>query len=83
MHAVVSRLIVLTGFIISITSQLTAQSVSINGDGSPPHPSAILDVKSDSMGLLIPRICIVVRASVGCRILAFGTHWTSWRETDV
>jgi trimeric autotransporter adhesin len=32
-----------------------AQNVSINSDGSNPHASAMLDVKSSTKGLLIPR----------------------------
>ena len=30
--------------------------VSINTDGSPPDPSAMLDIKSESQGMLLPRI---------------------------
>ena len=33
-----------------------AQSVSINEDKSAPSPSALLDIKSTSKGLLIPRM---------------------------
>ncbi len=33
-----------------------AGQVSINHDGSPPHPSAMLEVKSNSRGLLLPRL---------------------------
>ena len=33
-----------------------AQSVGINNDGSTPYPGAILDIKSDDKGVLIPRI---------------------------
>lgn len=33
-----------------------SQSLSINNSGSPAHPSAILDVTSDTKGLLIPRM---------------------------
>jgi hypothetical protein len=33
-----------------------AQSVAINTDGSPPHASAILDIKSINKGVLIPRM---------------------------
>jgi Chaperone of endosialidase len=36
-------------------SPLHAQSVGINTDGSAPHPSAILDIKSNTKGILIPR----------------------------
>ncbi|MEL6987833.1 MAG: hypothetical protein AAGK97_08385, partial [Bacteroidota bacterium] len=33
-----------------------AQNVGINEDGSPPNPGAILDIKSSSKGILIPRL---------------------------
>ena len=33
-----------------------SKGVTINVDSDTPHPSAILDVKSDSLGILIPRI---------------------------
>jgi hypothetical protein len=32
------------------------RGISINVDDEDPHPSAILDIKNDSLGLLIPRI---------------------------
>ena len=38
-----------------ITYSLEAQ-VSVSSDGSPPDPSAMLDVKSTSKGVLIPRM---------------------------
>ena len=50
--------IILTGF---ITTGLTAQNVAINADGSDPDPSAMLDIKADNMGLLIPRVTEVNR----------------------
>jgi hypothetical protein len=39
-----------------ITAIVNAQSVAINNDGSPPHANAILDVKSTTKGLLVPRM---------------------------
>lgn len=33
-----------------------SKGVTINGDNDTPHPSAILDVKSENQGILIPRI---------------------------
>lgn len=33
-----------------------SKGVTINNDNSTAHPSAILDIKSDSLGILIPRI---------------------------
>ncbi len=41
-----------------------AQSVSINTDASAPHGSAILDIKSDSKGLLTPRLTTLQRTSI-------------------
>jgi len=49
--------IVIIILFVSVNSLCTrAQSVSINEDGSAPHPSAMLDVKSLSKGMLIPRM---------------------------
>jgi len=51
---------ILLAFFISlfILSGITiqAQNVGINNDGSDPDPSAMLDIKADNMGLLIPRV---------------------------
>lgn len=38
--------------------------VSVNMDGSPPHNSAMLEVKSDSKGVLIPRLTIEERDAI-------------------
>lgn len=53
------------------TSQLTelsdvkinnnSKGVTINNDNDDPHPSAILDVKSSTLGVLIPRITMANR----------------------
>ena len=42
--------------ILCCTNVLFAQNVGINTDGSAPHNSAMLDVKSTSGGILIPRM---------------------------
>jgi hypothetical protein len=41
---------------IILASQLCAQNVAINNDGSAPNASAMLDIKSTSKGILIPRV---------------------------
>ncbi|WP_407520257.1 hypothetical protein PDL71_09325 [Lacibacter sp. MH-610] len=41
-----------------------AQSVAINTDGSNPDNSSILDIKSSSKGLLIPRLTTLQRTSI-------------------
>lgn len=43
---------------------LTAQSVGINTDNSMPDNNAILDIKSDSKGVLIPRLTTLQRTSI-------------------
>src|SRR6185436_1789022 len=42
----------------------TAQNVAINNDGSNPHSSAILDIKSSTKGLLIPRTSTTSRIAI-------------------
>ncbi len=43
-------------FLALLSLQGTAQNIGINTDGSTPDASAILDIKSDDKGLLIPRV---------------------------
>jgi hypothetical protein len=45
-------------------SLLYAQNVGINADGSAPANSAMLDVKSTSRGVLIPRMTIAQRNAI-------------------
>jgi len=53
-------------YIIACTMTLTAQQpgVSINEDGSMPNPSALLDIKSNKKGLLMPRMTKQERDSI-------------------
>src|SRR5215212_8158969 len=46
-------------FILAV-SQISSfsQNVGINNDGSSPHSSAMLDIKSTNKGLLIPRLAL-------------------------
>ncbi|HLG41013.1 MAG TPA: hypothetical protein VI461_15135, partial [Chitinophagaceae bacterium] len=41
-----------------------AQSVAINNDGSIADPSAVLDLKSNNKGLLIPRLSTIQRLAI-------------------
>jgi trimeric autotransporter adhesin len=41
-----------------------SQNLAINADGSPPDANAILDVKSNSKGILIPRMNTVARMAI-------------------
>ena len=47
-----------------LLAQLNAQNVGINEDGSVPDPSALLDIKSETKGLLIPRMLEVQRTAI-------------------
>lgn len=49
---------------LMIVSQGFAQSVGINEDGGDPESSAILDVKSDTKGVLIPRMTEAQRTAI-------------------
>ncbi|MCB0533845.1 MAG: tail fiber domain-containing protein [Saprospiraceae bacterium] len=71
-------------------AQLSAQ-VSINQDNSNPDPSAMLDIKSNARGLLIPRLSSVQRAGIaapatGLMVYDITTNsfWfyngTAWKE---
>ncbi len=43
---------------------LAQQGVAINGDGSAPHASAMLDIKSTNKGFLAPRMTSAERAAI-------------------
>lgn len=45
-------------------NNMLAQNVAINNDGNMPHASAMLDVKSTSKGLLIPRMTTLQRSAI-------------------
>jgi len=44
--------------IVLLTTYSLEAQVSISSDGSDPDPSAMLDVKSTDLGMLIPRMTI-------------------------
>lgn len=51
----------LLGLAMLVSSGLNAQGVAISTDSSNPDPSAMLEIKSDSLGLLIPRVAFANR----------------------
>ncbi len=52
-------------FTIALFSQsILAQNVGINGDGSSPDASAVLDVASTTSGILIPRMTMTERDAI-------------------
>jgi trimeric autotransporter adhesin len=46
-------------FCTILINRAAAQSVVINNDGSPPHASAMLDIKRTDKGLLISRVALL------------------------
>jgi hypothetical protein len=52
------------GLIFSSTKTIQAQ-VSINTDGTAPHASAMLEVKSTAKGFLLPRLTTAQRTALG------------------
>jgi hypothetical protein len=58
------RLFVLVGLLLASFSSSFSQSLSINTDGSTANASAMLDVKSTTKGLLIPRMSKAQRNSI-------------------
>src|SRR4029079_78143 len=64
---------------------LYAQSVSINTDGSTPHTSSILDIKSTTKGMLIPRMTTAQRNAISAPatgLMVFDTDSRSFWYYD-
>lgn len=68
--------------VIIFPSMLFAQSVSINTDGAQPDNTAILDIKSNSKGLLIPRLTTAERTGIvspAIGLMVFDTDtYSNW-----
>jgi hypothetical protein len=73
-------LLLLTAAILSLYSTSFAQSVGINGDNTQPNGSAMLDVKSTTKGMLVPRMTATERGNISTPatgLLVFQTDGTS------
>ncbi len=74
------------GFVVLLVfiTPCIAQNVAINEDGSLPDPKAILDVKSYSKGLLIPRMSTTDRLAIEAPrgLLVFDTTTNSFWYCD-
>ncbi|HEV8084210.1 MAG TPA: hypothetical protein VGP55_13470, partial [Chitinophagaceae bacterium] len=51
-------------FFLLIYQFINAQSVGINNTGTPPNPSAMLDVQSTTKGMLVPRMTLAQRTAI-------------------
>ena len=45
-------------FTVFTMNQTFAQNIGINGDGSTPNSSAMLDIKASDKGFLVPRVAL-------------------------
>ena len=67
---------------ICVTAQIAeAQSVSISATGNPPDNSAMLDIQSDSKGMLIPRLTTAQRTGIaapGTGLLVYDSETMSF-----
>ena len=59
-----SLLVILVLTITMLSAGYAQQGVAINADGSPPNAKAMLDVKSTTKGLLIPRMSSTERNNI-------------------
>jgi hypothetical protein len=63
-------------------SQPLFSQVSINTDGSTPHPSAMLEIKSNTKGLLVPRSSsstIILQPNVQSGMVMYDTTYNKFR----
>jgi uncharacterized protein (TIGR02145 family) len=58
------RLLIILGCIMAIPGMFGFGQVKINNDGSNPDPSSMLDVKSTTKGVLIPRMTASQRTAI-------------------
>lgn len=76
---------------LGLWTSVRAQGVGINASGTPPHPSAILDLQTTQQGFLPPRLTTAQRDSIqnpaiGLRIFNLTTlcenyfNGTAWYE---
>ena len=59
-----TNLVLMISLILLLNVQIYAQNVGISSDGSTPDNSAMLDIKSTSSGLLIPRMTLAQRNAI-------------------
>lgn len=79
-----------------IATPIFAQNVGINADGSTPDASAMLDIKSTTKGLLIPRMTSAQRTAIAAPAMGLlvydttlnlyysynGTAWVAFAQSD-
>ena len=72
-------------FLCLMNYALLAQNVAINADNSSPDASAMLDIKSTTKGLLIPRMTTSQRTNIGspaASLLVYDTNLKAYYYFD-
>ncbi|MEZ5199039.1 MAG: hypothetical protein R2764_22450 [Bacteroidales bacterium] len=67
--------------LILLSTLIFAQGVAINEDESPAHPSAMLDVKSNNKGMLLPRLTLLEVAAIESPAEGLMLYCTDCHET--
>ena len=63
-------------FFVILNLTKSYSQVAINTDGSTPHPSAMLDIKSNNKGALVPRMTTSQRTAIGSPALGLLVYDT-------
>lgn len=69
-------IIIVIAFLFGISINVMPQGVAINSDGSAPDGTAILDVKSTTKGILIPRMTLAERSSIASPVAGLMVYQT-------
>jgi trimeric autotransporter adhesin len=79
-----STLVIVSSICLFHFNTASAQSIAINADGSAPNTNAMLDVKSTTKGLLIPRMTSSQRTAIAntTGLLIFDTDTKSFWYND-
>lgn len=61
---------------LGLTFKAQAQGMAVNNDSSPPHSSAMLDVKATDKGMLIPRMTAAQRSLIAAPVTGLWVYQT-------
>src|SRR6478672_7706944 len=72
--------VLFVSLLLFVSIQISAQNLAINTDGSKANPNAIVDIKSTTKGLLIPRMTTSQRILISQTngLLVYDTNTNSF-----
>src|SRR6476620_12544083 len=76
--------VLFVSLLLFVSIQISAQNLAINTDGSKANPNAIVDIKSTTKGLLIPRMTTAQRMKIPQTngLLVYDTNTKSFWYSD-